>query len=57
MMFKIKGGDFSKKLGMIQGVVEKRTTMPILSHVLMSSTEKGVILEATDLENTVYRFL
>ena len=53
MMFKIKGGDFSKKLGMIQGVVEKRTTMPILSHVLMSSTDKGLLLEATDLENTV----
>lgn len=56
MMFKIKGGDFSKKLGMIQGVVEKRTTMPILSHVLMSSTEKGLFLEATDLENTVTVF-
>lgn len=52
MMFKIKGGDFSRKLGMIQGVVEKRTTMPILSHVLVSSTEDGVLLEATDLENT-----
>ncbi len=52
MMFKIKGGDFSRKLGMIQGVVEKRTTMPILSHVLVSSTDKGLLLEATDLENT-----
>ncbi len=52
MTFKIKGGDFSKKLGMIQGVVEKRTTMPILSHVLMGSTDKGLLLEATDLENT-----
>lgn len=56
MMFKIKGGDFSRKLGMIQGVVEKRTTMPILSHVLMSSTDKGLLLEATDLENTATVF-
>ena len=56
MMFKIKGGDFSRKLGMIQGVVEKRTTMPILSHVLMSSTDKGLFLEATDLENTATVF-
>lgn len=56
MMFKIKGGDFSRKLGMIQGVVEKRTTMPILSHVLLSSTEKGLLLEATDLENTATVF-
>ena len=56
MMFKIKGGDFSRKLGMIQGVVEKRTTMPILSHVLMRSTDKGLLLEATDLENTATVF-
>ena len=56
MMFKIKGGDFSRKLGMIQGVVEKRTTMPILSHILMRSTDKGLLLEATDLENTATVF-
>ena len=56
MMFKIKGGDFSRKLGMIQGVVEKRTTMPILSHVLINSTDKGLFLEATDLENTASVF-
>lgn len=56
MMFKIKGGDFSRKLGMIQGVVERRTTMPILSHVLISSTDKGLFLEATDLENTATVF-
>lgn len=52
MMFKIKGREFSRKLGMIQGVVEKRTTMPILSHVLVSSADNGLLLEATDLENT-----
>ena len=52
MMFKIKGGEFSRKLGMIQGVVERRSTMPILSHVLMSSTDRGMLLKATDLENT-----
>ena len=56
MKFKIKGGDFSRKLGMIQGVVEKRTTMPILSHILMRSTDKGLLLEATDLENTATVF-
>lgn len=56
MMFKIKGGDFSRKLGMIQGVVERRTTMPILSHVLMNSTDKGLFLRATDLENTATVF-
>ena len=53
MTFKVKGGDFSRKLGMIQGIAEKRTTMPILSHVLIRATEKGLLLVATDLENTV----
>ena len=53
MKFKIRSGDFSKKLGMIQGVVEKRTTMPMLSHVLISSSENGITIEATDLENAV----
>ena len=53
MTFKVKGGDFSRKLGMIQGIAEKRTTMPILSHVLIRATEKGLLLVATDLENTI----
>lgn len=53
MMFKVKGGDFSRKLGMIQGIAEKRTTMPILSHVLIRASEKGLLMVATDLENTI----
>lgn len=53
MMFKIKSGDFSKKLGMVQGIAEKRTTMPILSHVLLRAAGKSLQLVATDLENTL----
>lgn len=53
MMFKINSGDFSKKLEMIQGIAEKRTTMPILSHVLLKSAGKTLQLIATDLENTL----
>ncbi len=56
MKFRIKGGDFSRKLTMVQGVVEKRTTMPVLSHILLGSTDRGVFLKATDLENTATVF-
>ncbi|MFY9268484.1 MAG: DNA polymerase III subunit beta [Candidatus Manganitrophaceae bacterium] len=34
----------------VQGVVEKRNTMPILSHILMEAGRDGILLFATDLE-------
>jgi len=39
-----------KGLQRIQGIVEKRNTMPILSHVLIETAERGVTMFATDLE-------
>ncbi len=53
MSFVIKSEEFSKKLGMILGIVERRTTMPILSHVLLSSSNGKLTLQGTDLANTV----
>lgn len=37
-------------LGRIQGITDKRSTMPILSHVLLEATPEGLQLSATDLE-------
>jgi DNA polymerase-3 subunit beta len=37
-------------LGLIQGIVERRNTMPILSHVLIQADKSVCILSATDLE-------
>ncbi len=34
----------------VQGVVEKRNTMPILAHILMETNDDGITLFATDLE-------
>ena len=34
----------------VQGVVEKRNTMPILTHILMEAEGEGIALTATDLE-------
>ena len=36
MKFKIQVGDFSRKLGLVQGISERRATMPVLSHVLIT---------------------
>jgi DNA polymerase-3 subunit beta len=39
-----------KPLHAIIGVVERRQTMPILSHILLAVDEKGLTVTATDLE-------
>ena len=39
-----------KALQRVQGIVEKRNTMPILAHVLMDTVERGITIFATDLE-------
>src|SRR5215510_11138708 len=42
--------DLLRCLYLVQGVVEKRSSLPILSHVLIEGTEETVSLGATDLE-------
>ncbi len=43
----------SEKLGLIQGIAERRATMPVLSHVLINALKEGVELTVTDLETTM----
>ncbi len=50
MEFTISKTDLARELGLSQGVVEKRTTIPILSNVLVEATQDQIILTATDLE-------
>jgi DNA polymerase III subunit beta len=50
MHFTIEKEIFLKGLAKIQGIVEKRNTIPILSNVLIEATEGGIGLTATDLE-------
>lgn len=53
MKFKVNANAFAEKLNLVQGIAEKRATMPILSHVLLN-VEKGKIrISATDLETTM----
>jgi DNA polymerase-3 subunit beta len=42
--------DLARELGLSQGVIEKRTTIPILSNVLLEASGDRLTLTATDLE-------
>lgn len=50
MEFIIDKETFLKSLQKIQGIVEKRTSMPILSNVLLEASEDSLQVTATDLE-------
>ena len=50
MKLKIKKEEILKGLQRIQGVVEKKNTMPILSNMLLIADDRGVEIIATDLE-------
>ena len=50
MEFTVSKSDLVKELNLSQGVVEKKTTIPILSNVLLETDGDRVQLTATDLE-------
>lgn len=50
MEFTVSKADLVRELSLSQGVVEKKTTIPILSNVLLEAAGDRVTLTATDLE-------
>lgn len=50
MEFTVSKSDLVRELGLSQGVVEKKTTIPILSNVLVEADGDRIIMTATDLE-------
>ena len=50
MEFSVSKSDLVRELGLTQGVVERKTTIPILSNILVETDEDQVWLTATDLE-------
>jgi DNA polymerase III subunit beta len=50
MEFTVSKSDLVRELSLSQGVVEKKTTIPILSNVLLEAKDDRVTLTATDLE-------
>lgn len=53
MEFTVKKADILKELNLVQGVVEKRNTIPILSNVLLEATTQGLVIMATDLDLSI----
>jgi DNA polymerase-3 subunit beta len=50
MEFTVSKADLVRELGLSQGVVEKKTTIPILANILIEAHGDSVTLTATDLE-------
>ncbi len=50
MKLSLEKGPFLKALSHGQSVVEKRTTVPILSHVLLTATKNGLLITSTDMD-------
>ncbi len=50
MEFTVSRADLVRELNLSQGVVEKKTTIPILSNILVEADRDKIILTATDLE-------
>ena len=50
MEFTVSKADLVRELSLSQGVVEKKTTIPILSNLLLEASDETLRISATDLE-------
>ena len=50
MKFNINQQDFQQALNYCQGVIEKRSTLPILSNILIDANNSKLTITATDLD-------
>lgn len=50
MKFSIKKENISSELQLLQGIVEKRNTMPVLANILITASENEIEITGTDLE-------
>ena len=50
MKFNVNQNDLQKSLGYCQGVIEKRSTLPILSNILLDAGKSKLKITATDLD-------
>src|SRR5256714_8691987 len=53
MELTVAKADLQKELQLCQGVVEKRSTIPILSNVLLKAADGNLQIAATDLDVTI----
>ena len=50
MHFSVSKSALLKELNLVQGVVERKNTIPILSHLLLESVAGGISIKGTDLD-------
>src|SRR4029079_15301717 len=50
MELRVNRSDFLTELVPMQGIVERKTTIPVLSHLLLTACEDRLNLAATDLD-------
>ena len=50
MKFSVNQQDLQKALNYCQGVIEKRSTLPILSNILLDVKDQKLTITATDLD-------
>ena len=50
MKFSVNQKDLQQSLGFCQGVIEKRSTLPILSNILLEAYNSKLKITATDLD-------
>lgn len=50
MKFNVNQQDFQQELSYCQGVIEKRSTLPILSNILLDANNSKLTITATDLD-------
>ncbi len=53
MRLTVSKDEMQEKLSNVQNIVEKKNTMPILSHFLLDAGKKGSYMVATDLETAI----
>ena len=53
MKFKIVRSNFFKTLSHLQGVVDKKNSLPILSNILIEAKENKLILSSTDMDISI----
>ena len=50
MKFSVNQQDLQRSLNYCQGVIEKRSTLPILSNILLDASNSKLTITATDLD-------
>ena len=55
MKFKIPRSNFFKTLSHLQGIVDKKNSLPILANILIEAKDSNLILSSTDMDISIIK--